>query len=431
MRNVVRIASGIGSFAALLHAVHTCAEEQTLESVIVYAQKRAATLQDVPVSMSTLSGEELASAGIIDIDDLASAVPTLDLQSSVSPVTTTLRIRRVGSLGNIPTFEPDVGLFVDGAFRSRSLLGTGELLDVEHVEVLNGPQSSLYGKNVSAGLVAVYTRKPGGVFAGEAELTGGLIDAPNSAGLGRARISLSGPISGTLGGSLAAAWSQHGTTLSNALPGGADGNDLARATMRGQLLWSPSGELELRLLGGYLQERGDQGESDVYLAPGARSTTLAAALQQLDPGAVCPDNQPHDRTTCSVATNALDLEATDLTLLANYRLRQWLDAQFNQQLGSIPGPRATTTMSVQLFTPLLFFHDSERGTSVQEELRLASADSARVAWLAGLSWYANNYQRGMDGRRPMFGPNGPLAFSPRLAIGTGHSAGPSRPAGHP
>lgn len=405
------VAAGAGCMTLVLAPPCYSQEDAQLESVIVYAQKRAATLQDVPVSLSTLTGEELASAGIIDIEDLASAVPTLDLQSSVSPVTTTLRIRRVGSLGNIPTFEPDVGLFVDGAFRSRSLLGSGELLDVDHVEVLNGPQSSLYGKNVSAGVVAVYTRKPGGVFAGEAELTGGLIDAPGSAGQGRARVSLGGPISGTLGGSLAAAWSQHGTTLSNALPGGADGNDLARATLRGQLLWSPSDELELRLLGGHLRERGDQGESDVYLAPGARSTTLATALQQLDPGAVCPDNQPHDRTTCSVATNHLDLEATDLTLVANYRLANGWTITSTSSWDQYQDQRDEDDLA-QLFTPLLFFHDSERGTSVQEELRLASAESAHVAWLAGVSWYANDYQRGSGGARPMFGPNGPQTFGP-------------------
>jgi outer membrane receptor protein involved in Fe transport len=61
---------------------------------------------------------------------------------------------------------------------------------------------------------------------------------------------------------------------------------------------------------------------------------------------------------------------------------------------------------------LLFFHDSEQGTSMQQELRLASADTARVDWLAGLSWYANNYERGNSGQRPMFGPDGPAAFSP-------------------
>jgi hypothetical protein len=150
-----------------------------LESVTVYAQKRAATLQDVPVSMSTLSGDELASAGIYSISDVAAATPTLDIQTSVSPITTTLRIRRVGSLGNIPTFEPDVGLFVDGAFRSRSLLSAGDLLMWITSRCSTDPRAAVWKECVC--------RRGGGLpeardfFSSDAELTGGLIDAPGSA----------------------------------------------------------------------------------------------------------------------------------------------------------------------------------------------------------------------------------------------------------
>ena len=127
------------------------------------------------------------------------SMPTLDMQRSVSPLTTTLRIRRVGSLGNIPTFEPAVGLFVDGAYRSRSLLGTGDLLDVDHIEVLSGPQSSLYGRSVSAGVVSIYTRRPDKQFRGDAELTGGVVDSARSTGMGRVKIRRQWPALGNTG----------------------------------------------------------------------------------------------------------------------------------------------------------------------------------------------------------------------------------------
>ena len=145
--------------------------------------------------------------------------------------------------------------------------------------------------------------------------------------------------------------------------------------------------------------------------PGAPSTSVAGLLQQLYSVAPCPVNVPHDRSTCSVATNLIDLKAADLTVDLNYRLSNgWT-------LSSLTGwdrykVKRSDDDFAQLFTPLLFFHDSDQGTSVQQELRLTSSDTPRLVWLAGLSYYANEYRRGMDGERPMFGPNGPLAFVP-------------------
>src|SRR5688572_17947003 len=385
--------------------------EGEIETVVVYAQKRAMPLQDVPMSVSTLTETDLADAGIHDIEGVATSVPALDMQRSVSPLTTTLRVRRIGSLGNIPTFEPAVGLFFDGAYRSRSLLGTGDLLDVDHIEVLSGPQTALYGRSVSAGVVSIYTRRPGKQFRGDAEITGGVVDSARSAGMGRANIGASGPLSETLGGSLAAAHSSQGLSFRNALPGGPHGNNLSRTTSRGQLLWSPNDQFELRLIAGYLQEEDAQGESDVYFAPGAPSTAVASLIQQLESVTPCPENVPHDRTTCSVATNLLDLEAADLTVNLSYRLANGWTLSSLTGWDQYEDKRSDDDLA-QLFTPLLFYRDSEKGTSLQQELRLASSDSAHLVWLAGLSYYSNEYRRGMGGERPMFGPNGSLAFIP-------------------
>lgn len=401
---------GVICAAGALFACPSPAQERTeLESVTVWALKRPEPLQTVPLSVSTLTGEQLASAGVGDLQGVAELTPSFDMQRSVSAVTTTLRIRRVGNLGNIPTFEPAVGLFVDGALRSRSLLGIADLLDVERVEVLNGPQGGLYGKNVSAGVVAIYTRPPGATATGYAEASAGSIDSPRSASLGTLRVAASGPLTRTLGAGFGAAWSTHEHTLVNALPDGRDGNDQSRTSVRGQLSWQPHDRLDVRLIAGHVREHDDQGESDVYLVPGARSTAIAAALQQIG-GLPCATNAPHDRTTCSVATNRLELDASDVTLTGQYRLGNgW-------QLASTTGwdrytDRRDEDDLVQLYTPLLFFHDSEQGTTLQQELRLESADGARVHWLAGVFYYRNDYRRGSDGERPMFGPNGPAAFS--------------------
>jgi iron complex outermembrane recepter protein len=219
----LRIAGAL-CIAALSSARATA---EPIDTVVVYAQKRATRLVDVPMGVTALSDTQLAAAGIDDLDSLAVQEPVFDLQRSVGVATTTLRIRRIGTLGNVPTLEPAVGLFVDGAYRQRSFLAAN-LLDIGRVEVLAGPQSTLYGRNVSAGVVALYTREPPDRPQAWGELTGGALDLAGSPGVFEIKAGIGGPLSPQVSASLAGAHSQHGHTLFNALPGMPDGDDLSR-----------------------------------------------------------------------------------------------------------------------------------------------------------------------------------------------------------
>jgi outer membrane receptor protein involved in Fe transport len=365
--------------------------------------------------MSVLSAEKLAAAGLNDIAEVAGREPTLALQQSVSATTTSLRIRRIGALGNITTFEPAVGLYVDGAFRTRSLLAAGDFIDIERIEILRGPQSTLYGKNASAGVVALYTSPPAEQFEGSAEATTGSIDTDSSPSLTNLKLRVSGPLTPAVRASMAATHSSHGSTTTNAIANGPDGNDGDRLAVRGQLAWSPLDALDLRLLMGHSREQDTQGESDVFLAPGSPSATVANVMRQDGLAAECTDNQPHNRRTCSVAVNTLDLDTSDLTLLGNYRLSNgWT-------LTSVTGwdhyrAQRTDNDIAQLSAPVLFFADDEQGSSIQQELRLSSTDrptgGAVASWLAGVFYYRHDYERGGDGDQPMFGPNGAGAYHP-------------------
>lgn len=381
-----------------------------LESITVWAEKREAPIQEVPIAISALYADKLEAAGIYDTDGLAELLPALDLQRNAGLTTTSLRIRRVGNIGNIPTFEPAVGVFVDGAFRSRSFLGTSSLLGVDHVEVLRGPQTALYGKNVSAGVLGVYTRKPAKEFSIDGELLHGYIDSPDVAQLDGMKLELSGPLSERVGGGIAAQFARHEHTLTNVLPG-PDGNEKQQLSMRGQLSWSPNDVFDLRLLAGYMRERGDQGESDVFLAPGAASTQVSGVLQQLGLTPGCADNVPRNRRLCSVATNELEMESQDLTMLGQYSLANDWSVK-----GMVSWDRydiyRVEDDAIQLFAPILFYRDAERSHSIQEELRLESPDGQDFTWLVGEFFYRNDYRRGDHGRQPMFGANGPLAYDP-------------------
>ena len=133
-----------------------------LEVITVTAQKRTQSSQAVPIAMTALTGDEVEKTGISDIFDVAIRVPSLGVQNNQKPLNTQFRLRGIGNFGNIPNFEPAVAYFSDGAFRSRSGLGGGDLVDLDRVEILKGPQSTLYGKNSTAGVIAVYTREPDG-----------------------------------------------------------------------------------------------------------------------------------------------------------------------------------------------------------------------------------------------------------------------------
>ncbi len=130
------------------------------DAIIVTATKREATLQEVPVAVSVTMGETIERAQIRDLKDLSSVVPSLRVNTLQSSANTNFIIRGFGNGANNAGIEPSVGLFVDGVYRSRSAAMIADLPDVQRVEVLRGPQSTLFGKNASAGIISIRTKKP-------------------------------------------------------------------------------------------------------------------------------------------------------------------------------------------------------------------------------------------------------------------------------
>jgi iron complex outermembrane receptor protein len=256
--------------------------------------------------------------------------------------------------------------------------------------------------------VALYTREPPAQLETWGEVTGGALDVARSPGIFDVKAGVGGPLSPAVSASVAGAYSRHGHTLLNALPGMPDGDDRSRWTWRGQALWAGE-SLRLRLLAGYSQEADDQGESDVYLAPGSRSATIATTLAQRGLAPVCPDNIPDNRRSCSVATNSLDLTALDLTLIADIPLNNGWTLTSTTAWDRYDARRVEDD-AVQLFAPILYFHDLQEGDAVQEELRVATPVDARASLLAGVFYYRNTFERGARGAEPTFGPNGTLAF---------------------
>ena len=166
------------SAIALSGAAALAQEARTVDVITVTAQKREEGIQDVPVAVTVYSEELLSNAGVSDIKDLAVIAPGLNVTSTSNEFSTTARIRGIGTVGDNPGLESSVGVVINGVPRSRNGIGFGDLGELQAIEVLRGPQGTLFGANTSAGIINIRTKGPEydfGVF-GEATVSGGGAD---------------------------------------------------------------------------------------------------------------------------------------------------------------------------------------------------------------------------------------------------------------
>lgn len=218
--------------------------ENNTDEIIVTATKREQTLQEVPVAVSVTSAEQIERAQVRDLNDLQTLVPSLRVAQLNTSAATNFIIRGFGNGANNVGIEPAVGVFIDGVYRSRSGAQIGDLPNLKRVEVLRGPQSTLFGKNASAGVISIVTQEPQFEFGGSAELSYGNFNAIV------AKADVTGPISQTLAVSLAGNFNKRDGYATN-LTDGSLTNGRDRWGVRGQILWEPSESAKMRLIADY------------------------------------------------------------------------------------------------------------------------------------------------------------------------------------
>ena len=187
--------NAIAIFATLTLVTATNLPAQTentpsisIEEIVVTATKRATSLQDAPISISVISVEQMDQLAINDVLDLQSSVPSLKIAQQQFANQNTFLIRGFGNGANNPGVEPAVAISIDGVMISRNQSALNDLISVERIEVIKGPQSTLFGKNASAGVISITTKRPEQEFGGKIELTGG------DFGLKKIRGTVTGPI---------------------------------------------------------------------------------------------------------------------------------------------------------------------------------------------------------------------------------------------
>jgi len=227
--------------AALLMTPSAFAQD---DEIIVTATKRETTLQETPVAVSVTSAATIEKARMLDILDLQSVVPSLRVNQLQASQNTNFIIRGFGNGANNAGIEPSVGVFIDGVYRSRSAARIGDLPKLERIEVLRGPQSTLFGKNASAGVVSVVSAAPS--FETEGYIEAGYGNYNNIVG----KAYFTGPLSENAAFSIGGGINKRDGYV-NSQPGVDDSNDRDRLNIRGQLLFEPSDDTSIRIIGDY------------------------------------------------------------------------------------------------------------------------------------------------------------------------------------
>ena len=373
----------------------------TVDSIVVTAQKREQNLQDVPVVVTAVGAKLLQDTGIKDIKDLTILTPGLIVTSTSSEASTTARIRGVGTVGDNPGLESSVGIVIDGVYRPRNGVGFGDLGEMERIEVLKGPQGTLFGKSTSAGVINVVTKEPEFGFGANAEATIGNYEAHGLAA------SVTGPLFGTetLAARLyvgARERDGYNDVITGKGPSDRDQDaDQGFYTVRGQLLFVPDDNSTFKIIADYTKRNENCcGAVQIRTGPTAGILGLvnggAALAATADPYArVAYSNRGAPSTVEDKGVSLegrIDLpwgELTSISALRNWRTDNGQDSDFTT---------ADLAYRVKDGT------NSSEFTTFSQELRLAGR-TEKLDWLVGAFLadekldnkanflYGNNYEQ--------------------------------------
>jgi iron complex outermembrane receptor protein len=374
---------------------HTPAGDQTTEpangrlgnqqqgggDIVVTARRRAETIQTVPIAMSVIGGTALAETGAYNVSRLTQLQPTLQFYST-NPRNSAANIRGLGAPFGLTNdgIEQGVGIYVDQVYYSRIASATFDFTDTERIEVLRGPQGTLYGKNTTAGAINITTRKPSFTPEARIELTTGNYQFI------QAKASVSGPlIPDKLAIRLSASVTERDGTIHNVVTG-KDLNAQDNKSVRGQLYWKPTDTLDFALSGDYGQQNPNccvqyYARTGATQRPLNRQYAALAAAQ----GYVVPSTNAFDRVTdvdtplrarqelggVSLLGN-LDLGASRITSVSAWRFWNW-DPSNDRDFIGLP----ITTVSA----------NPSQQTQYSQELRIASNGKHTLDYVLGAFYF--------------------------------------------
>jgi len=345
-------------------------EAAILQAVTVTATRREESLQKVPVAVTVVDGEQLERDNRNGVASIAQQVPTLNFRTGASNKDTSLFMRGVGTISTSPGVEPTVATVVDGVVYGRPGQSTLDLLDLERIEVLRGPQGTLFGKNASAGVLNIITKAP-------TEETHGYIDQSYYSGNeSRTRFGLGGSlIPDTLKGSITTLFGTYDGNVHNKA-NGQEVNGYNHKGARGKLEFTPNDDVKLTVIGDYMQSHDDtpNGVISKSLTPGFASA-LSPVRASNDNRDLVSDYRSHVDDINKGLSAQLDWNLGDYTLTSITAWRGWNNTQYQD------GDRLANITAA-------FPGTEDKGdldyNQYSQELRLASPKGQFLEYVGGL-----------------------------------------------
>ncbi|MDH4104490.1 MAG: TonB-dependent receptor [Gammaproteobacteria bacterium] len=381
------------AIAVSLALATTAVRAEVLEEVIVTAQKRSESVQDLPISVTAFSGDQMKELGFASSIQLAAQTPGLiTAQNNGEGNIATVSIRGVGLMDYSEHNESPSAVYVDEFYKANLSGLDFQLFDLDRAEVLRGPQGTLFGRNATGGLVHYITARPTQQNQGYAALTAGQFGELKAEG------AVGGGITDTVSARLSAIYSGHDGINKNLYPGGKDGNALNLWGVRGQMLFEPAQGLSvlLKLEAGENDNDGGNPYAHQGLAPDpvtglsveAPTDFFGYSNDNRDPRSVEPNRRGSLNSKVQSGLLRVEWDVADMTLTSITGFEK-LDKDFSQDPDASPVDVFNTT-----FKP--------RGEEITQELRL-QGDGNRSRWVGGL-YYMSYKNRGKQvGDVPVFG----------------------------
>lgn len=376
--------------APLIAAVEKPAyrSSSALEEIVVSARRRDESAQEVPIALSVLRSDAIESTGTFTLSEVPRLAPSLQV-FSFNPRNTNINIRGLG--GNVAAtndgLENGVGVYVDNVYYGRPGQSQFDLIDLEQIEVLRGPQGTLFGKNTTAGAINITTRKP----SFETELKSEFSYA--SEGFKQVRSSFSGPlIEDTLAYRLTVGHTERDGLVEN-IHDGKELNDYQNSTARGQLLFLPRDGVELRVIGDYAEQKAAATANSIVRIFTHYDNGVPIANSVIDrfdrAGYSLPSNDPFDRK--------VDLNSRVRADMESYGLSAQLDWELdNGQITAISAYRGwnwdpENDVDYTSLDILPFAQQKNRQRQFSQEVRFASQGNEKLDYVAGVYylWQSN------------------------------------------
>ena len=371
------------------------AQQRMLEEVVVTAQKRVESLQDVPISVSAMSGDKIDQQGITDLGELTLFIPNVNINPGQAQPN--LFIRGVGS-GTNAGFEQSVGLYIDGVFSGRGQLAAVPLtMDLQRVEVLKGPQGTLFGRNTIGGAINITTAPPSHDFLAMADA----LYEPDD-GEQIYHVTVNGGLTDTIAGRLALRYDAMDGWWDNKLLN-EEGPDKDNFYARGSLLFEPTDTLEIIAKYEYGDFERNAKPLVVYQSDqplNFLSEEVIPIVDDIDEAAFDVSDDRQTDTDVAVLTVNWDLDVATLTSISAYSAYE-LKAVTNSDFTA---------------TPSLHRKLDEDFHQYSQELRLVSPGGETFDWILGAYYEYNELDVSRVNTAVDFALSGPLAVAPLVSL---------------